>query len=616
MAWTLAAVLGVALAGSLFWPTRDTGSGLDDVVRMVLDPAPAGGISIGAADTESAAEVATLAISEDGLRIAFIGRVDGDSVTHLYLRDLGDFEARQLPGTEHATSPFFSPDGEWLGFYSWREGRLKRISVLGGEPQVVCTCEPILSATWGPDGIIVMDHHGLGGLRLVDASGGTPQPLAPGRDILEDDEHSLIHPQFLPDGRHVLVTAWGGAGAIRRIAAVSIDAGERTTLLEDGWAPQFVPSGHLVYLRTNQLWAAPLDAESLEVTGTAEPVVDSVFSAPFLSLAAISRSGTLVYAPGPLPDVGTSLYRVGRSGEEERLPGGAMTWSAWGPALAPDGRRIAFWGSDADGFSSGQGASRIWVYDPSQGRARAITDAGAGDFWPTWSADGREIAFTSLRSAPMGLYRVASDGSTSPESLLGYEGGIVQPGSWLSDGQGLIYQRAEDLESDFDIWLLPFEEDSDPVPLVQGPANEVHPALSPDSRWLAYASDQSGQYEVYLTPYPQLDRTLQVSRSGGMGPRWRSDSRELFFYAEGGQVSGWAASFMRSLVDREPSPPEALWSRAGVFSTGLTYGHGYDVTPGGETFIVALNESPPSLFLSDLHLVFNWLVELEARFED
>jgi serine/threonine-protein kinase len=610
-AWSLVAVLGVALAGVL-WQARGPAAGIEDVMRMVLDPEPAVDVSIGAARTESGAEVDALAISEDGTRIAFIGRQAGDSTAYLYVRDLADFEARRLEGTESAMSPFFSPDGEWLGFYSWWDGRLKTVPVSGGVPQVVCTCDPILSADWGPDGTIVMDHEGMSGLRTVPALGGDPQFLAVPGDGLEADEHSLSHPRFLPDGRHVLVTAWGGAGATRRIVAIPLDGGERVTLLEEGWAPQHVRSGHLVYLRTNQLWAVPFDAGSLEVLGTPEPVVDSVFGVAFMTTYAVSASGNLVYAPGPPPEPRTSLYVVDRSGQEERLPAPALDWSVLGPRFSPDGDRIVFWGSS--GFEGGQGAAQIWVFDPSRESIRAVTDLGPGDFWPKWTPDGRSLVFTSLRGeAAMGIYRVPVDGASPPEALF-TDAALAQAGSWLPGGTSLIIQRAVDPESEYDIWLLPLAEDGEPAPLVEGPGNQVHAALSPDGRWLAYASDESGRYEVYVRPYPGLDGARQVSRAGGMGPTWRGDSRELYFYVSGGG-DGSVTTFMRTSIDESSGQPEPLWSRAGILAIGWPYGVAYDVTPDGRQFLLPINEQPLPWFIPELHLVFNWLEALEGQFQ-
>jgi serine/threonine-protein kinase len=614
LAWGLVGLLSVVVVALVLWPFGGASSSTDRVLRLVLDLAPAEEISIGAVGSESAAEADALAISADGRRIAFVGRQEGDAATHIFVRELDQFEARRLPETESASSPFFSPDGEWLGFYSWPDGRLKTVPISGGSPQVVCECEPILSAHWGPDGTIIMDSDGRLGLRVVAASGGAPDQITFRDRHQEEDEYVISHPHLLPDGEHVLFTAWGGGGATRRIGTLSLNDGERTTLLEDGWGPRYVESGFLVYQRTNQLWAVPFDIDGLQVLGTPVPILDSVFSAPFTTLYSVSQSGTLVYAPGPVPDVQTSIFFVDRSGQMDRIPTEAGTWTVWGPRLSPGGDRIAFWGADPSGISGGQGSSRIWLHDSARRSLQAITDPGPGDYWPIWEPDGRSVVFASFRGGgSLDLYRLSTDVSGAPEILFA-DDSDKQPYSWLPGGDGLVFQRQASPEDGFDIWLLRFTGNDTAVPVVQGPANETHPALSPDGRWLAYASDQSGKYEVYLRRYPELDRLQQVSSSGGMAPLWRSDSKELYFYS-GAFQDGSATTFMRVPIDDGPGTPEQIWSHPSVFNTGLPYGSGYDVTPDGQRLLVSINEHEYPLFLPDLRIVFNWFEELASRFE-
>ncbi len=615
LAWSLVAVLSIVVFGLLLWPSGGPSSSIDGVVRLALAPNPADSISIGAVASQSGAEADVLAISADGRRIAFVGRLSGETTTHIFIRDLDLFEARQLPETESAMSPFFSPDGQWVGFYSWSDGRLKTVPVTGGLPQVVCECEPILSADWGPDGTIIMDSDGNLGLRVVASSGGTPELITFRDRHLQEDEFALSHPQFLPDGKHVLLTAWGGAGATRRVVLFSTETSERTTLLEEGWGPRYVESGFLVYQRLSQLWAVPFDIERLEVSGTPVPVLDSVFAAPFTTLYSISESGTLVYAPGPVPDVKTSIFLVGRSGQMDRVSIEAGSWTSWGPRLSPGGDDIVFWGSDPSGMSEGQASSRIWIFDNARQSVQALTNSGPGDFWPLWAPDGRSVVFTSGRGGGGwgDLYSVRSDGSGAPEVLFS-DDSDKQPYSWLPGGDGLVFQRLSDPADGFDIWLLPFTGDSTVVPLVNGPANETHPALSPDGRWLAYASDQSGQYEVYLRRYPELDELRQVSSSGGMAPLWRSDSRELYFHTGGFQDPS-GTTFMRVRIDDGPGTPEPMWSHPSIFSAGLPYGSGYDMTPDGQQMLVSINEQEFPLFLPDMRIVFNWFEELRSAFE-
>ena len=222
--------------------------------------------------------------------------------------------------------------------------------------------------------------------------------------------------------------------------------------------------------------------------------------------------------------------------------------------------------------------------------------------------------FGSFRGgASLDIYRLSADGSSAPE-LLFSDGSDKQPYSWLPGGDGLFFQRQGDPEAGFDLWLLRLEGDTTAVPLVEGPANETHPALSPDGRWLAFTSDQSGSYEVYVRRYLELGMLRQVSHSGGMAPLWRSDSRELYFYSGGSFAGDNATTFMQVRIADGPGTPDEVWSHPSVFSTGLPYGAGYDVTPDGRRLLVSINEQEYPLFLPDLRIVFNWFAELESEF--
>jgi len=282
--------------------------------------------------------------------------------------------------------------------------------------------------------------------------------------------------------------------------------------------------------------------------------------------------------------------------------------------LSPDGGRIAFAGPDPSGYSGGQTANRIWIHDIARGTTQPITERGTGDFWPLWTPDGRSVVFTSAGDeGGYDLYRVAADGSGPRENIYS-ERVTGQAHSWVPESGDLILQRESDPGSGFDIWLLPMEGPGEAIPLVEGSASEAHPSLSPDGRWLAYASDQSGRFEIYLRRFPDLDEPRQISNTGGMGPLWRSDSGELYFYRHSFD-GGYTATFMRVPVDDGPGSPEPMFEVPSIGSIGVPYGKGYDVTPDGRRFLVVVDEQGIPLFLPDLRVVFNWFEELTNTFE-
>jgi hypothetical protein len=395
----------------------------------------------------------------------------------------------------------------------------------------------------------------------------------------------------------------------------SLDTGERTTLFQDGWAPRYVETGHILFLRSNQIWALPFDADRREAGETALPVVDSVWAIQFQTPYGVSKEGTLVYAPGPVPEWGDHAYLADHSGQREQLGIVGGRRSILGPTFSPEGNRIAFSGEDQSGYTSGQGTASVWIHDLLQGTTEPLSlpETGPGDFWPIWDPDGQSVVFTTARSGlGWDLFRSAVDGSGNGEAIY-TDQAIKNAHSWLSDGTDLIFQSQSDTESDFDIWLLPMEGGRDPIPLVEGPGNDVHPALSPDGRWLAYASDQSGRYEIYLRSYPELGEPERVWTSGGMGPIWREDSREFFFYQRS-QAGGYQFTFMKLPVADGPGAPESLWTDR-IFGLGFPYGKGYYITPDGQRILVALTEGEIPHFFSEFRIVFNWFDELKARFE-
>ena len=590
--WAVVAVLVVVMMVLMARsPSPDEATA---VTRLVVDAPP------GYPLADPMENSRPLAVSPDGRRIAFAGWNQGEREFRVFLRDLDAFETVQLPGTEGGRSPFFSPDGEWVAYFDVESRRLEKVPVRGGRPQVVCDCLG-LSGSWGPDDMIVIDHVEATGLRRVSADGGEPEFIT----SAEAGEPYHSYPQVLPGGKAILFQAWGSGGTVSRIAVFSLETNTRTTLIENGLGPRYVESGYLVYARAGELWAVPFDVERLELQGTPVPVLDSVYSVPPDVAFDVSRSETLAYLAGAgHVQFETRLMWVDRSGAVEELN---LLGNFWGPRLSPDGRRVVL-----QGAGPGEGTTTsVWVWDLRRGTLRRFTDEQTDDYWPVWTLDGRRIVFNSYRGggSAANLHVRPADGSGVNERI-GHSDSHQQPYSWEPDGETLLFQENDPPRTGFDIWRLTMEGGAEPERLIATGANETHPALSPEGRWLAYTSDESGREEVYVTRYPELDGRQQVSTDGGIEPAWSSEGGELFYRSMDG-TRWFAVSFVGG-----PGEPRLLFEASGRrgFVGGMQYGRNYDVTADGSRFITLRPEwDVPSG--TEFRVVVGWGEELERTLE-
>jgi eukaryotic-like serine/threonine-protein kinase len=537
-----------------------------------------------------------MAISNDGGRIAYVSEVEGRS--QLYVRELAALEAKAVPGTSGAAHPFFSPDGQWVGFLA--DGALQKAAVSGGSPLRICNVSAVsMGATWGPDNTIVLALRGAG-LSKVSASGGTLEPLAgasPG-----------MWPEFLPDGKTVLyTTGTGGAGSAlaalsldgrsNRIVARTTDAqGAGPAVLGTGGGiaqARFVSSGYLVYGQSPGIVRAiPFDVTSLTTTGSPVPLVDSIERGRNGGAVyfAVSRTGLLVYAS---TGERHQLVWVDRSGTA--TPVSADRAAFRNPRVSPDGRRIVVAANDQTRRSD------IWIYDAERGTKNRLTTTGH-NLAPVWTPDGAHITF-----AGRGLVQVPADGGGGRDVLLPSEqvlahlarGTTAYPTAWSPDGRTLLFQADEE-----DMWAIQRGLGSAPVPLLVRPAHDYGGAFSPDGRWIAYTSDESGRSEVYVAHYPDLGSRVTVSTEGGAYPRWSREGRELF-YRQGDALMAAAVDTTREF---RAERPQRLF--AGQF-TGTGGDAAFDVSPDGKRF--AMIKSDEASTLQQLTLVQNWLEELSAR---
>ena len=512
-----------------------------------------------------------LALSPDGRQVAYVAV--GGGRTQLHHRRLDAFESRAIEGTEGARYPFFSPDGEWVGFFA--NGKLKRVSMQGGAPLAVCDTPTVgRGATWADDGTIVFDP-GTEGLMRVAAAGGAPTPVTSSDNAI--DREDLSWPHFLPGGRDLLVTVNRTGSTNTRIAVLSLDTGVWREL-GPGSQAQFLAPGHLIYhaigVREGELHAAAFDGQVL--TGTPVSVLENIFRAPDAGAAyfAVARNGTVVFARG---GYARTLVQVDRSGQRTPLVDERRGYRM--PAVSPDGRSVA--------ITIDPRPSQVWVYDiPRKSRIPLATDGHS--LSPLWTPDGRRIVYSS---ASADLYWRPADGGAPAERLLQRDG-PQYASSWSSDGRLLIFHEGG--PNQYDIWSLPIG--GTPRPLVVTPASELSGRLSPDERWLAYESNESGRFEIYVRPFPNVSAgKWMISTSGGQRAVWGSDTKELFYHA--------GPSMMRVAVDaRGPAfkagNPEPLFS--GPFDMTYT---GYAQAKDGRFIMVEID---PHARPTQLHAVLNW----------
>jgi Tol biopolymer transport system component len=539
---------------------------------------------------------ANFAVSPDGRVIAFVARPLPADPWMLFVRAIGAVTPQRLPGTEDAAQPFWSSDSHWIGFVAG--GRLKRVEASGGPPQEICNTQAFSGGAWNADGTILFGSSQ--GLYRVPAEGGKPELVT----TLDGSENGHFWPHFLPDGRRYLYTAWSGQPANRAIVAGMLGSKEKTRVISGGSNAAYTDPGLLLFHRDNAVYAQTFDARKLSVSGEPVRVADEVTfdSANGRGDFGVSQNGVLAYnylagggnvAAGlgtPVSDLGEwQLVWVDRTARvlETVGPPGAYR----GVEPSPDARRIAVHRHDANGGD-------IYVIEPRGSQTRLTRDASRHNSMPIWSPDGSRIVYASLRNAKWGLFQTLSSGSGTEEPL--YESDLPKaPMSWSPDGKRIVFW-AEDPKTGSDLWVLTLE-DKKAAPLVATSFDETHAQISPDGKWIAYTDNsKDGRNEIYVKPFPAGTGGWQVSNTGGDWPRWRSDTKELFYHAPVGHAGNSPGSTQAPYVGPlfsvqvnsnggifEPgSPREVLiFPALNVSHTGGDY-HPYAVSPDGQRFLV------------------------------
>jgi serine/threonine-protein kinase len=523
-----------------------------------------------------------LALSPDGARLAYVATT-AEGVRRLILRHLGENGDRVLAGTEDAGSHFFSPDGAWIGFLTIadtqagtnRIGALKKVSVEGGAPVTLQEEVFVGGAMWGEDDAIVFQSAQEQNLMHIPSVGGTPEPLA----LAQED---TWYPEGLLPGGDALL-ALNDAGSV---TLFSLRGDEFETVVDSGADHAlYVPTGHVVYFSRGKLLAVPFDRERFEVTAAGVPVAEGV--SPFQW--AFSREGTLVYGLASK----RSLVWVTREGAEETLPLPPGYYQI--ARVAPDGTRIAL--SHLFRFVEN---SDVWVYEPARGTMGRLTlDSGVERF-PLWSPDGRKVVFISRSADERNLFSKSSDGTSAAELLLTspYD---RWPYGWSRDGEQLVFEE-DNPETGSDIGMLSMDGKGTVTPVIRDPFDQTNPAVSPDSRLIAYESNESGGVEVYVQRFPGLGEKRQISTQGGTVPLWGRDSKELFYR------DGQSVMVVRIETDPSLRPGESRVLFRGDYVHDVSRAYEYVRTK--DRFLMMKNdesESDPR----ELVVVINWFDELE-----
>jgi serine/threonine-protein kinase len=519
----------------------------------------------------------SMAISPDGRSIVYA--LESGTTTSLFLKRLDEPDARSIAGTHGARSPFFSPRGQWVGFYDEDDRKLKKVSIGGGEPVTVAEAAFPGSAVWAPDDSILFASNE--GLVRVPAAGGTPQL------VTRSDKREHRWPTLLPGGRVALYTRLPTRGGYDQadIVAIRLDGGSTKVVYKSAYYPHYASTGHLIFVQGDSVLAAPFDAESLEVTGPAVTVLKDVWISSWTGYAelAFSDTGALIYVSGGPHPTRSTLASIERSGKETPLVDEPRAYRV--PRVSPDGRQIAFTLVDQE--------VDVWTYELARKRLNRVTDSPSWDAYPLWQPGMRWIAFSSTRDGLASIYRQdLRDGTV--EKLIGTEY-PTYPDSWSPDGKRLAYEE-ENAQTGLDIWIYSMESRSREV-FLRTPYNELHAEFSPDGRLIAYESGEAGgQTEVYVRPYPEINPRRKVSTNGGMWPRWSKDGKELF-YGVGGKIMALSVERTPDLV---PGVPRELFDGP--------YGQ-YDTLPNGQ--FVAVKEMAAGDPPTRINLVLHWFEEIK-----
>jgi serine/threonine protein kinase len=575
-AWILSFLLALGLGILLIvkgLPRKES----ERIVRFVLSP------------PEKSTFEPEFAVSPDGRLLAFVASSKGKQ--ELWLHSFDSFQAKPLAGTDGASFPFWSPDSQFLGFFS--NEKLRKIPVAGGSSIEVCGVREPRGGTWNTAGIIVFAPHMYSPLQQVDASGGEPKEATELNE--ERNETSHRFPSFLPDGRHFLLMSRTVEGK-DTVNVGSLDAPSSKMILSNATVPHYVDSGYLLYVHEKRLMAKAFDVKKLELTGDVIVLANDV--QPF------GEGGPSGYAPFSVSQdvlayragVGakTQLVWFDRNGNRLSVVGPPALYDE--PALSPDGSQIAINYENPDSK-----VREIWLLQVGNGRLSRFTFK-SGDGSPAWYPDSSRIAYSSGQVGTAGLYVKTLSGSRSEESLL-KSPESKWPNDISSDGKFLLYE-SDDPETKLDLWLFPLSGDGSASAFLKTKANESQAQFSPDGKWIAYTSDETGRPEIYVQPFPQTGGRWQISDEGGSQCAWRRDSKELYYMDSAKRL---VAVTIKTEPQFEPGNPLPLFETE-AYRTDLGFNKQYAPASDGQRFLI--NTVVEDALSSRIHVILNWQKEM------
>jgi serine/threonine protein kinase len=579
--WAVAALFVVA-AGVGWWG------------RFHPPPTPPRAVTRSAMILSSSAETANdVALSHDGTRLAYWEGGVGHG--HIVLRLMDQMDGKAIPGTDDGDWPVFSPDGQWIAFFSGASPRkLKKISVTGGMPITLCDAgsmdSTVPSISWDQDETVVFGSDT--GLMRVAAAGGRPEPLTTIDAKAAETGHTFA--QLLPGGQSLLFTITGTSAASSRIAVLDLRTHLHRVLVNGAATGRYVPTGHLVYQRGDALLAVPFDIKQLGVTGSETPVVEGVSRSDYT----FSNTGLLVFTPAGVQGSST-LEWMDRKGAAQPLPAPPRAWGAL--AVSPNGKLVA--ATIRDNVISADTHTDIWKYDIERTTLTKMTFEGSNDV-PVWSRDGEWVTYRSTRDGKSAIYRMSVSGNGPPDLVIAEPGFTIFPSSWASDGTLVYSKREQTSTAKMQIWILPAAGSrSKPQRLLQTAFDEWNPGVSQDGRSIAYMSEESGQPEIYVVPFPGPGGKVQISTHGGVNPRWSRNGRELFYTEVNAPGAIMGQLMAVNMQTATPGRPQPLFKVPGQF----------DVTPDPQQFLVARRQGNAKGLANRFIVITDWFEDLRRR---